>query len=232
MSHDPERDAAAYLGGDMSAKRTAVFEEHLLECEACWREVSEGRSGRALAESAREHASQQLREDVRTAVAAYPLPAGRPLRLRLAVAAALLLIVAGSVTYLALRTPSQPTAIAAAVTDFRSGRLPAVDAPTRSAPDLSRAGLEYVGGGAGRIGKLRIDAFAYRDRGGGRVFLYLSDKPFPVAAGARRSQDARGPWTATDGDVDLLCAQRPHALLLLGQDREVLASAAKTIGAR
>lgn len=229
MSHDPERDAAAYLGGDMSAKRAAAFEQHLLDCEACWREVSEGRSGRALAESARELASQELREDVRAAVAAYTLPPRRPLRLRLTAAAALLLIAAGSVTYIALRGPSQPAEIAAAITDFRSGRLPAADAPSRAAPDLSPAGLEYVGGGAGRIGKLRIDAFAYRDRGGNRVFLYLSDKPFPVAAGARLSSDARGPWTAKDGEVDLLCAQRPHALLLLGRDREVLASAAKAM---
>lgn len=74
MSHDPERDAAAYLGGGIRARRRRRFEDHLMECEDCWREVEAGRLGRRLAESTRELAPQALRETVRAAVAAFPAP--------------------------------------------------------------------------------------------------------------------------------------------------------------
>ncbi|MEX2556516.1 MAG: zf-HC2 domain-containing protein [Actinomycetota bacterium] len=228
MIHDPERDAATFLGGEMPPKRAAAFERHLLECEDCWREVSEGRRGRALAESARELASQQLREDVRAAVAAFSPEPARRTRRWLAAAAAVFVIAAGTSTFLVVRDPSQPEAIAAAVADFRTGRLPVAQPATRTAPDLTSAGLVYVDGGSGRIGEFRIDAFAYRDRAGNGVLLYLSDEPFPVAAGADRSSDT---WTASDGEVALLCAEHPHALLLLGRDADVLERAANALGA-
>ncbi|HEV8165318.1 MAG TPA: zf-HC2 domain-containing protein, partial [Actinomycetota bacterium] len=54
MGHDPQRLAAAYLGGELSRHRRERVEAHLLECEACWGEVQAARRGRALAESVRE----------------------------------------------------------------------------------------------------------------------------------------------------------------------------------
>lgn len=230
MSHNPELDAATYLGGAMSPQRAEAFERHLLECEDCWGEVSVAREGRALAERARELAPVELREDLRASIAAYQPERWHRGRAWLAVAAAFVLLVGGGSFFVATRSPSQPAAIAAAVADFQTGRLPVAGTPTRPGPDLSSAGLHLTSSGSGRIGDLRIDAYDYRDAEGQRVLLYLSDRPFPVAAGARHYDGADAPWTARDGDVELLCAQRPHPLLLLSEHGEALQRAAESLG--
>lgn len=66
--HDPERNAAEYVTGELSRRATRWFEAHLLHCEDCWREVLLGRLGRRMAEEAREQASASLRDRVRTGV--------------------------------------------------------------------------------------------------------------------------------------------------------------------
>ena len=62
--HDPERNAAEYVSGELGRRATRWFEAHLLNCEDCWREVLLGRLGRRVAEEAREHASAGLRDRV------------------------------------------------------------------------------------------------------------------------------------------------------------------------
>jgi anti-sigma factor RsiW len=66
--HDPERNAAEYVTGELSRRATRWFEAHLLHCEDCWREVLLGRRGRRVAEEAREPAPAGLRDRVRAAV--------------------------------------------------------------------------------------------------------------------------------------------------------------------
>jgi Putative zinc-finger len=66
--HDPERNAAEYVTGELSRRATRWFEAHLLHCEDCWREVLFGRLGRRIAEEAREQAPASLRDRVRAAV--------------------------------------------------------------------------------------------------------------------------------------------------------------------
>jgi anti-sigma factor RsiW len=66
--HDPERNAAEYVSGELSKRATRWFEAHLLHCEDCWREVLLGRIGRRVAEEAREQAPAGLRDRVRAAV--------------------------------------------------------------------------------------------------------------------------------------------------------------------
>jgi len=228
VSHDPDRDAAAFLGGAMRARRATAFEKHLLECEECWREVAEGRRGRALIESVRELAPAGAREDLRAAVAA----AGTSERERswLGGAAAAVALLGLGATLLFLRGPHQPAAITEAVADFRSGRMPVAAAPKRPTPDLSSAGLHLVGAGSGSVGSLGVDAYAYRDAAGRELLVYLSDLPFPLAAGAVPSDGAGSRWSAHDGDVQLLCAQRPHSMLLVSDQEGVLRSAAIALG--
>jgi hypothetical protein len=67
-AHDPERNAAEYVTGELSRRATRWFEAHLLHCEDCWREVLFGRLGRRVAEEAREQAPAGLRDRVRAAV--------------------------------------------------------------------------------------------------------------------------------------------------------------------
>jgi hypothetical protein len=66
--HDPERNAAEYVTGELPRRATRWFEHHLLDCEDCWREVLLGRLGRTLAEEAREPVPVGLRDRVRGAV--------------------------------------------------------------------------------------------------------------------------------------------------------------------
>ena len=66
--HDPERNAAEYVSGELGRRATRWFEAHLLNCADCWREVLLGRLGRRVAEEAREQAPAGLRERVRAAV--------------------------------------------------------------------------------------------------------------------------------------------------------------------
>ena len=81
MRHDPERTAAAYLAGELAPRQRERFEAHVLGCDDCWREVTAGRQGRALAESLREVAPQHLRERIRATIAAAPAPPRRRIRL-------------------------------------------------------------------------------------------------------------------------------------------------------
>lgn len=63
-----------------------------------------------------------------------------------------------------------------------------------------------------------LGACAYRDPAGRRVVPYLSDKPFPEAPGAERLAGKVRSVVAQRGDVIVLCAREPHALLVVGQD--------------
>ena len=69
-THDPERNAAEYVSGEMGGRRVRRwFNAHLLECEDCWREVLLGRLGRRLATDIREVAPSSLRDRVRAVIA-------------------------------------------------------------------------------------------------------------------------------------------------------------------
>ena len=66
--HDSETAAADYLGGGLHPQAVRAFERHLLGCEQCWQEVEAGRTGRRLAESARQVAPLELREQLRAVI--------------------------------------------------------------------------------------------------------------------------------------------------------------------
>jgi len=239
MTHDAERDAARFLGGAMSAPDRERFSSHLLQCARCWSEVEQARRGRSLAEGTRTAAPAALRDRVRglvqaeqvtgdpltrvrppRAVRRWLLPAGVPLAA--AAAVALILSIGGGT--------SEPPALREAVADYTAQQLPGAQLPGQRAPDLSRLRLQPVGAGGGSYAELDVDGYAYRDPAGRRVVLYLSDKPFPEAPGARRLAGADGPWVAQRGDVVVLCARLPHALLVVGQDEELVRSTASVLG--
>lgn len=66
--HDPERNAAEYVSGELTIRARRWFEQHVLGCDDCWREVLLGRFGRRVAEDAREPVPTGLRDRVRAAV--------------------------------------------------------------------------------------------------------------------------------------------------------------------
>src|SRR5260370_6964520 len=65
-SHD--RLLSRFLAGDLDAAAARHCDEHLLECEQCWRAVREDRAGRQAAELLRQPAPAGLADRVRFAV--------------------------------------------------------------------------------------------------------------------------------------------------------------------
>lgn len=220
--HDPERDAALYIQGEMPERSRRWFESHLVGCERCWKEVQQARSGRAVAERGRELSPPGLREDVRAAVAMSEASGGRRFRILVPVVAAALagLVVSG----LALgdlfgggRPPVQPRPIASALASFRSDQVPASALTRHAPPDLSAAGLQLLGGGRSSLGGIAVDVFWFTN-GRSKVVLFLSSERFPEAVGARDRAGAVHGWRAADGGVHLVCADSPISYLLMSRD--------------
>jgi hypothetical protein len=237
MSHDPERAAGRFLGSAMSVQDREEFSGHLLRCADCWNEVEQGRRGRSLAESMRTAAPATLREHVRGLAEVESLEASQPsssrwsrgrwrvpLAVPVAAAAAIAVILSlgGGTT--------DPPVIGRAVADFSAQQLPGAQLPEQAAPDLSQLDLQPFGAGGGSYAGLDVDGYAYRDPAGRRVVLYMSDQPFPEAPGAQRLAGADGPWIVRRGDVIVLCARLPHALLVVGQDDRLVRSTARVLG--
>lgn len=237
MRHEPEHDAARLLGGGMSVQDREAFSGHLLRCADCWSEVNQARRGRALAESLRTAAPVELRDHVRGLVEAeargadaaattsrrrarWLLPLGVPITA--AAVIALVLTLGGAST--------EPPSLRQAVADFTAQRLPGAQLPDQRPPDLSELDLQPVGAGGGSYAGLEVDGYAYRDPAGRRVVLYLSDEPFPEAPGAQLLAGEDGPWVVERGDVIVLCARLPHALLVVGQDDQLVRSTASALG--
>lgn len=66
--HDPERNAAEYVSGELTHRARAWFERHVLDCDDCWREVVLGRFGRRVAEDLRAPVPPGLRDRVRASI--------------------------------------------------------------------------------------------------------------------------------------------------------------------
>ncbi|MGI8425845.1 MAG: hypothetical protein ACR2M4_04455 [Actinomycetota bacterium] len=211
----------------MSRRAGRRFESHLLSCEQCWSEVARARRGREAAESARELAPQGLSESIRALVLSQPAVSSNRRFLRIGGAVTAMAIIAAGALVVSRRADSpsplrQPESVAQALTDFADGRIPAVRPASRPAPDLTQIGFAVTAAGSGRVGAIAVDGFSYRDPAGRRLQLYLSEQPFPEAAGARRFSRPDGPWMASSRGVELLCAEQPWPLLALSRNPEVL----------
>jgi hypothetical protein len=227
-SHDPERSAAAFLAGEMTAREADAFEYHLLECPSCWREVRLGDFGRRVAEAGRELAPPHLRDRVRAAVELAPPPPHHRPRRQLALM--LLVTVAAMLTLPAtLGRDRQPETIQALLADFhRGGSLAETAAP--SLPQ-SLGDLRLVGTAAGPARGLALTAHRYRDQAGHRVIVYSADRAFPEAVGAEPHAGGRT-WEAEAGGLSLYCASKPFHALVMGDDAREVRLAVRTLGLR
>jgi hypothetical protein len=233
MTHDSEQLAAVWLGGGMRRRARLRYEIHLLDCEACWHEVTQARRGRSLAEGVRDVAPPALREGIRTAIAT--IAAGNraqqvPLFTHRRTVAAITTVAVVTVALLGALRPwdssqgpsdhgvSGEPVLADVVASYRNAQLPGTAIPGHSAPDLSRVGLQLVGAAAGRFDGAAISGFAYRDVVGDRVTLYIGSTSFEEATDAHELAGPEGAWTAVVGGVNILCSRGKHAMLILGTD--------------
>lgn len=211
MKHDPERNAAAYLGGLLKGARRRMFERHMLGCEDCWGEVDLGRKGRSVAESARELAPQALRERVRMAVETVRPPRRR--RLWVFGTGAFLIAVA-VVAVLNPLPEREPPEIEAILTAFRDQQTGSSEKPRLPA----RLGnLELVRSGRTPVDGMDAIAHTYVDPSGDEVIVFVADEHWPVAAGAERD-NAGETWTAEKDGLVLICIDEPAPSLVVGDD--------------
>jgi anti-sigma factor RsiW len=221
-THNPERDAALYVSGEMGSAERRRFEAHLLACDDCWREVSLGRDGRGMVEASREIAPAGLRDDIRAAISVAPVPPRLPRRLALvaAVASVLAFSIFGAAQ---VRSHHQPPPIAAALNAARTQTLAARGPSELPAPNLSSQGLQLVMGERVDLAGLTSDAFMYRNTASETVLLFTSAASFPVARSATQLATGVNGWTAQSDGMTLVCGDRPMNYLVISQDPSLVA---------
>ena len=237
MSHQPDQLAAAYLDG-MRARARRRYEQHLLDCEACWREVSLARQGRGLAERVTDAAPPGTREAIRAAVTAAATEdqpaADRRRRRRLVLAAgflAALLALGGGLTAwrpwqtTTANTTTADTTVAAAVASFRADRLPGTAVPAQQPPDLAPLGLHLIGASTGTLNGTPVTVFAYRGDTGTRLDLYRGTRPIPETDQAQELDGTENAWRTELSGVTVICGPQDHTELLLGANPQLVHAA-------
>jgi anti-sigma factor RsiW len=218
-----EHRTLLFLAGELDAEDRASFDRHLLECEACWRAVTEDRRGRTLAEALREPAPNGLADRIRLAtetrqVGATPAPStvAAPARRRwahgrVAVAAGVLLVgaAAGAGTTFALtarsaRTPAASAAgtssMAATMTAVHLGHaLPMhIDGPPVREPTTLGTAVSMT------VAGVQLSVTYYRV-GTGEALVVESHQRFAMPSGGTPGHHA-GAWTAQLEGLTVWCA--------------------------
>ena len=252
MSHDPERNAAAYLAGELNRPARAKFEQHLVDCERCWREVQAGRAGRTLAESLRETAPAPLRDRIRAVASVPPMPTPTP---ALAPAATfrherpgrsfrpyLLGIAAATVGVVALvlafvipdQRQAQPAPIVAAATLLEHG-VPKGNNSAAAAPPTRRIGaFDWTGSTTRNLAGVAATVHSYVGPAGHHLLVITSRELMPRATGARDIAPAPS-WIATVNaattTVTMICADQGGMFwLAVAADAADARSAGRALG--
>jgi len=209
------RPLGAYLAGEMDHAEAGWWDEHLLECEQCWRAVREDRAGRHAAELLRRPAPPGLADRVALAVelaAAGPGPgrrAGARARPRwrwLAGAGTGTFAVGLAITVVMLLLPGArpgvPAAVAAvaryanAVSAQARPQVPGTD--RRAMPvQVGRPVTMTAGGQQIVVRTWRLDSVA--------AVVAVSGQPFPMPPGARGAPGGGMAWSARLGKLALYC---------------------------
>ena len=209
-----DRLLAAFLAGELNPADARRWDEHLLECERCWRAVREDRAGRQAAQLLRQPPSPGLAERVRFAVelaAAGCIAQQRPRhRVRpgwrwLAGAGAAAAAVAAAVAVLLV-----PGGRA-------SGSMPAAVAAVARYADTVPAAAHPGPGPGGLAVPVEVGHPVTVAAGGQRMVLRtwrlgrveavvaVSAQPFPIPARARSMTGPGMAWTARLGNISLYC---------------------------
>jgi hypothetical protein len=220
--HDRDHQLlAGFLAGELDPVDARRWDEHLLECERCWRAVREDRVGRRAAQLLRQPAPPGLADRVAFAVevAAARLPAAqrqarpgarssrrarpgaRPGWRLLAGAGGL--AVAVTVTLLVLLLPgghetgTVPPAVAAVAGYARAIPAPAHPGRPTTPVELGRPVTVTAGG-------QRIVMRTWR-LGGTEAVVAVSGRPFPMPAHAQGVSGRGMAWSLRLGTLGLYC---------------------------
>jgi hypothetical protein len=244
-----DRLLAAFLAGDLDPAGARRWDEHLMECERCWRAVREDRVGRQAAQMLRQPAPPELADRVAFAVemAAAARPAarrrwrlaprarrpgrhGRRLRWRLAGAGVLSVGLAVAVVMALLpgghRVGSVPEAVAAVARYAQA--IPPVAGDHRSYPGVRAVPVQVGRPVMVTAGGQRIMLRTWR-LGSTEAVVATSGQPFPMPARAQGIAGLGMAWSARVGPVGLYCLNGPTSELVaaLVPDAELAALAAR-----
>jgi anti-sigma factor RsiW len=222
-SHDRDhRLLAAFLAGELDPAAARRWDEHLLECDRCWRAVREDRAGRRAAQLLRQPTPPGLADRVAFAVemasAARPAAPRRARpgirsrrrachdrRLRWRLAGAGVIAVGLVITVMVLLLPggrqagSVPAAVAVVARYAQAIPPPAGDRhPQHAAPVGVGRPVTVTAGGQ------RIVLRTWR-LGGTEAVVAVSDHPFPMPPGAQGVSGRGMAWSARIGRLGLYC---------------------------
>jgi anti-sigma factor RsiW len=199
----------AFLNGQLSGPDEQAFDEHLLNCEACWRAIREDRLGRLALEQLRVSAPAGLADRVTLLVGlagqeerhpqghpARPGLRGRSRFVRMGAGAALALAVFGAVMGWALqgRSVGDPPQIAKVV---------AMEAPKMADSPALRNGEQFDFGGQ----PLTVRSFRVE---GVITLVATSTRPFPMPGSSHLlAGSSFTAWMATHGKLAMYGVNRP-----------------------
>src|SRR5579859_1970571 len=213
-----DRMLAGFLAGDLDPADARRWDEHLLECERCWRAVREDRAGRQAAQVLRQPAPPGLADRVafavemaaatRTARQRQARPAARALGRgrygrRLAGAG---VVAAGVVATLLVallpggrQAGGVPAAVAAVARYAQAIRPPTEEQYPQRAPPVEVGRPVTVMAGGQQI-VLRTWWL-----GGAEAVVAVSGHPFPMPARAQSVSGQGMAWSARLGRLGLYC---------------------------
>jgi hypothetical protein len=228
MRHDPERDAAAYLAGELSTLRRLRFERHMLDCRACWTEATTARQGRMLAESLRQVAPPSTRERIRAvADLGEPETSRRQWPYLLATATAVLAVLAALVIPRVVEH-GPPPPLAAAAELLHAGDLRLAASPAPPAEQIGSYG--WRGTARQEVGGIPATVYSYADPAGRTILVLTAKQDFPRADQAR-DLDPGPSWIATVKGVSLLCADTEElSWLAVAPDDATALTAGRALG--
>ena len=201
----PEERLVGFLAGELSVEEERKFDQHLLECESCWREVQADRVGRLAVERLLEPAPAGLRDRVSMAVSLeesggasheqHLHTAHRRGTVQLVAAIFLVLAVGGTLSAVLVGSvATDPPQVAAVVAMVTPGGHP-------SAALL--AGEREV------VNRQQMTVRAYMVHGK-EAIVATSLKPLPIPAASHLlAGSSLRAWMATDGTLALYGVNRP-----------------------
>ena len=222
-SHD--RLLTAYVAGKLDGAQARRWDEHLLECERCWRAVREDRAGRQAAQMLRQPAPPGLADRVAFAVEVtasgvttalrrsrsparpgQPGHLGRRARWLLAGAGMVAAGVAITLTLILLPGGHQADGLPAAVAAVaRYAQAISSQAGDQHSPSVGRAAPVEVGRPVTvTAGGQRIVLRTWR-LGGAEAVVAVSDHPFAMPGRAQRVSNGGMAWSARLGRLGLYC---------------------------
>ena len=203
----------AFLAGEMDPAEASGWDEHLLECEQCWRAVREDRAGRRAAELLHQPAPPGLADRVAFAVelAAAGTTSRHQARARMRLrwhwlAGAGTLAAGLAVTLMVVLLPGGRASVPAAVAAVARYAEAIAPPAWQQTPGMGQRATPVEVGRPVTLtaGRQKIVVRTWR-LGRVEAVVAVSGRPFPMPSGAQGASSGGMAWSAQLGKLGLYC---------------------------